>query len=144
MSKDGEGDRVAGLFGPGRAELVEVADRDGARLLVGTAHVLAGLLTAGVLEYARGPGRLVEVLCPSVPPGVERDRLVFAAGAAAGLSAGSRRGADRWDPAGLQAAADALGAAGFEVMGALAGRAAAAARTPGVGRPAGGADGGGR
>lgn len=122
----------AGLDDPG---VVEV-DLGGRRMLIGSAQVLGGLLTAGLLHHVRTPGALVDVLAPTVPPGPERDRLVFTAGAAAGLWAGRRQRAGRWDPTELREVADDLYAAGWAAMGGLAERAAAVTR-PTPHRPGG-------
>ncbi|BFP50074.1 hypothetical protein KCMC57_64420 (plasmid) [Kitasatospora sp. CMC57] len=111
-----------------------VLDERGRTMVVSSAMVLAGLLSAGLLQHVRSPGALVEVLAPSVPPGAERDRLVFAAGAAAGLWAGQCRARTRWEPAALQRAADDYFAAGWAAMGGLAEQAAAVVPDrPGVG-----------
>ncbi|MFI9331911.1 hypothetical protein ACIGZJ_30770 [Kitasatospora sp. NPDC052868] len=108
---------------PDLPELAEV-DRAGRRLLVGSAQILAGLMTAGLLEHVRTPDALTDVLAPHVPAGPERDRLVFTAGAAAGLWAGQRRRRGHWDPDELQHAADDLYASGWAAMGLLAADAA--------------------
>lgn len=109
--------------GPGVREVEEV-DREGRRLLVGSAQILGGLMTAGLLEHVRTPDALIGVLAPQVPPGPARDKLVFTAGAAAGLWAGQRRRRGQWDPAELQEAADDLYASGWAAMGLLASDAA--------------------
>ncbi|MFJ3793926.1 hypothetical protein [Kitasatospora sp. NPDC090091] len=109
---------------------IEEVDRGGRRLLVGSAQILGGLMTAGLLEHVGSPDALVDVLAPQVPPGPARDRLVFTAGAAAGLWAGQRRRRGAWDPGELQHAADDLYAAGWAAMGGLADDAAHLAGGP--------------
>lgn len=101
-----------------------VLDERGRTLVVSSAQILAGLLSAGLLQYVRSPGALVEVLAPSVPPGPERDALVFAAGAAAGMWAGQLRSRARWEPDALRRAADDYLAAGWAAMGGVAEKAA--------------------
>jgi hypothetical protein len=114
-----------GLFGLGRPDIVAV-DQAGAQMLVGTAHVLAGLLAAELLHYAGSPEGLLGVLFPDAE-GEARDRLMFTAGAVVGAGAGLRKGRSRWDPAWLEETAAQLYEAGFEAMGRLAERAAAVA-----------------
>jgi hypothetical protein len=113
-------DEAADVAGPDLAQV----DRYGQRLLIGSAHVLAGLMATGLLRHARRPDTLIGILAPDVPPGPDRDRLVFIAGAAAGLHAGQRRRAGRWDPAEERQAADDLYAAGWAAMAVLPARAA--------------------
>jgi len=135
LSDDGEGGdagsvRDADCAGPGLldglpggVDVVEV-DVRGRRMLVSSAQVLGGLMAAGLLRHVRTPGALVDVLAPAVPPGEDRDQLVFTAGAAAGLWAGRRQRAGQWDPAVLRQTADDLYAAGWAAMGLLADNAA--------------------
>jgi hypothetical protein len=120
----------------GREEGTVDLDRAGRRLLVGSGQVLAGLLAVGLLQHVRTPGTLVDVIAPQIPPGEQRDQLVFMAGAAAGLWAGQQRARPEWDPRELAAAAADLYAAGFAAMGDLAADAAAAPPGPPAGAPA--------
>lgn len=104
----------------------QAADRRGARLVVGTAQVLEGLLALGILEHVRGPERLLEAMLPDLEPGTARDAAFFLAGAMAGTAAGIRKGRPRWGSSGrdLADAAEALLDAGYEAMGGLVRRAA--------------------
>jgi hypothetical protein len=81
------------------------ADAEGRLRIAGTAQVIAGLLTLGLLEHAGSPRHLYEALFPDVPPGPARDRAMFTAGAVTGAAAGWRKGRSRWDPAGLDTTA---------------------------------------
>lgn len=121
----GRRDPAAGVL-DALADGVDVVEVDvrGQRLVVSSAQVLGGLLAAGLLRHVRSPGALVDVLAPEVPPGQERDRLVFTAGAAAGLWAGRRQRAGQWDPEELRETADDLYAAGWAAMGSVVERAA--------------------
>lgn len=110
--------------------LVADVDAAGRQLALGSAQVLGGLLALGLLRYVRTPETLVDVLAPQIPPGPQRDQLVFIAGAAAGLHAGQQRARPYWDPQELHAAADELYAAAFTAMGSLVRDAANAAPRP--------------
>lgn len=104
----------------GGQELDAGIDAEAHRRIVGTADVIAGLMTMGLLDHAGGIDGLHEALFPSLPPGRERDRAMFLAGAVTGAAVGRRKGRAHWDPAGLDDVAEQLYAVGWERMGALA------------------------
>jgi hypothetical protein len=99
---------------------VAAVDAEGRRLLIGTAHVLAGLMTMGLLDHAGGVSGLYEALFPDLPPGRDRDRAMFTAGAVTGAAGTWRKARSKWQPDGLADVADELYAAGWEAMGGLA------------------------
>lgn len=95
----------------------EEVDAEGARRLVGTVQVLAGLATLDLLQHADGPAGLLGVLFPTAQ-GDERDRLQFLAGAIVGAGVASRKSARHggWTPEDLAAAQQALHEIGYEAM----------------------------
>lgn len=101
-----------------------------------TADVLAGLIATGMLQHVARPDRLPALLWPHVDPGTVQE--VWDAALAVGYDAGTRRSRSRWDTDHLDAARDALHAAGYEAMGNLATGAAFAApsRQPAPGEDA--------
>lgn len=110
---------------PQHAYAVAQADQRAAHLTSGTATVLQGLLTLGLLEHVNGPQKLLEAVLPDLPPSLERDAAMFLAGAIAGTAAGQRRARARWAPTGsdLAAAVTALQDAGWHAMAAACHRA---------------------
>ena len=109
---------------------VGVADHAGAILVTGTAQVIEGLLTMGLLEHASGPAGLLALLLPEDDhrPPAERDAVMFLAGAVSGTAAAAARWrtGSRWRAEALREVASALRDAGFEAMGYRALRAASA------------------
>ncbi|AEW92896.1 MULTISPECIES: hypothetical protein [Streptomycetaceae] len=114
------------LFGTQAPDVVSIpeADAAGSQLLIGTAHVLAGLMVLGLLEHAGSAVGLVDVLYPTAQ-GDERDRALFLAGAITGQAVELRRNrrTGGWTTEDLNAAIADCEAAGFVAMGRLMARA---------------------
>ncbi|MFD4397266.1 hypothetical protein, partial [Kitasatospora sp. NPDC058478] len=98
------------------------------RLVTGTAQVLEGLLTLGLVEQARGLDGLLGLLLPDIAPGPQRDAALFLAGASAATSSAARRWrGGGWNPTELADVAEQLHTAGYELMARRARRALGAA-----------------
>ena len=90
-----------------------------------SAEVLAGLITAGMLETVGRPAKLPELTFAHIP--AEHVREVWDAALAVGLRAGRQQARSRWQTEDLDAARDALFDAGFVAMARTVARTAYAA-----------------
>lgn len=108
-------------------------DRELADRAATSATVLAGVITAGMLDDVGRPAKLPSLLWPDADP--ELVQAVWNRAMAVGYRAGKFAGAPRWDAAGLERLRGALRDAGWHAMAANVGGAIACApsqhhRTP--------------
>ncbi|MFJ3699458.1 hypothetical protein ACIPW9_35940 [Streptomyces sp. NPDC090052] len=98
------------------------ADQALATLAQTSAEHLAGLLANGMLHIAGRPAKLPHMLFPHIP--AEQVWEVWSLALALGVHAGKNMGRPKWARPELEAAQEALAAAGYEQMAALADRSA--------------------
>ncbi|MEU0837098.1 hypothetical protein [Streptomyces sp. NPDC005969] len=98
------------------------ADQALADLCQTSGDYLAGLIAAGTLEVAGTPRKLPEVLFADHDPDAVRE--IWNAALAVGYRAGKLAGQPRWTPDALDRLRVAMQDAGYNAMGAKAGRSA--------------------
>jgi len=80
-----------------------------------SAHVIAGVLDAGLLNHAGRPDRLPTALFPDVDP--DAVQSIWTMALTVGIWAGKAMLRPQWEPSALDNARHALDEAGYHVMG---------------------------